>query len=74
MEYATHEDMRAAMKKLDGTDLNGRKLRLTEDYRSGGGGGGGRRRRYHSFLHDFYVSVSGRIIVHNQIAFRTRNS
>ena len=33
VEYATYEDMRCAMRKLDGTELNGRKLRLIEDYR-----------------------------------------
>ena len=39
VEYATYEDMRCAMRKLDGTELNGRKLRLVEDYR-------GRRKRF----------------------------
>ena len=33
VEYATYDDMRCAMRKLDGTELNGRKLRLIEDYR-----------------------------------------
>ena len=39
VEYATYDDMKAAMRKLDGADLNGRRLRLTEDYR------GSKRRR-----------------------------
>ena len=34
VEYASYEDMRCAMRKLDGTELNGRKLRLIEDYRA----------------------------------------
>ncbi len=38
VEYANYDDMKNAMKKLDGSELNGRKLRLVEDYR-------GRRRR-----------------------------
>jgi arginine/serine-rich splicing factor 4/5/6 len=33
VEYATYEDMKSAIRKLDGTDLNGRKIRLVEDYR-----------------------------------------
>ena len=41
MEYATRDDMKNALRKLDGADLNGRRLKLTED-RGGGGGGGGR--------------------------------
>ena len=39
VEYANYDDMKNAMKKLDGAELNGRKLKLVEDYR-------GRRRRY----------------------------
>lgn len=35
VEYASHEDMKSALKKLDGAELNGRKLKLTEDSRSG---------------------------------------
>ena len=31
MEYASHDDMKNAMKKLDGVELKGRKLRLIED-------------------------------------------
>lgn len=38
VEFATHSDMRAALEKLDGTELNGRRVRLVEDRR------GGRRR------------------------------
>lgn len=40
VEYASREDMKNALRKLDGAELNGRKLKLTED-RGGGGGGGG---------------------------------
>lgn len=40
VEYANYDDMKNAMKKLDGAELNGRKLKLNEDYR------GGRKRRY----------------------------
>lgn len=43
VEYATYDDMRNAMKKLDGTELNGRRIKLTEDYR------GSRKRRYKDF-------------------------
>ena len=42
VEYATYDDMKNAMRKLNGAELNGRKLRLVEDYR------GGRKRRYSS--------------------------
>ena len=41
VEYASYDDMKSAMKKLNGVDLNGRKLKLYEDYR-----GGKRGRRY----------------------------
>ncbi|XP_034835965.1 serine-arginine protein 55 isoform X5 [Maniola hyperantus] len=34
VEFATHTDMRAAIEKLDGTELNGRRIRLVEDRRS----------------------------------------
>ncbi|XP_059051798.1 serine-arginine protein 55 isoform X2 [Achroia grisella] len=34
VEFATHSDMRAAIEKLDGTELNGRRIRLVEDRRS----------------------------------------
>ena len=34
VEYASYEDMKSALKKLDGAELNGRKLKLTEDSRS----------------------------------------
>ncbi|XP_072933507.1 serine-arginine protein 55 isoform X4 [Epargyreus clarus] len=34
VEFATHADMRAAIEKLDGTELNGRRIRLVEDRRS----------------------------------------
>ncbi len=42
VEYASYDDMKNAMKKLNGVELNGRKLRLFEDYR-------GRKRRYVCF-------------------------
>lgn len=35
VEYATFDDMKNAMKKLDGTDLNGRRIRLIDSYRGG---------------------------------------
>ncbi|XP_030624141.1 serine and arginine rich splicing factor 6a isoform X2 [Chanos chanos] len=31
IEFRTHSDMRRALEKLDGTDINGRKIRLIED-------------------------------------------
>ncbi|CAB3238266.1 unnamed protein product [Arctia plantaginis] len=34
VEFATHSDMRAAIEKLDGTELNGRRIRLVEAGRS----------------------------------------
>ncbi|CAG4955136.1 unnamed protein product [Parnassius apollo] len=34
VEFASHSDMRAAIEKLDGTELNGRRIRLVEDRRS----------------------------------------
>ncbi|KAJ0172321.1 hypothetical protein K1T71_012294 [Dendrolimus kikuchii] len=34
VEFATHSDMRAAIEKLDGTELNGRRIRLVEARRS----------------------------------------
>lgn len=39
VEYANYDDMRNALRKPDGAELNGRRLKLTEDYR------GSRRRR-----------------------------
>ncbi len=33
VEYASYDDMKCAMKKLNGAELNGRKLKLHEDYR-----------------------------------------
>lgn len=38
-------DMTRALEKLDGTDINGKKIRLVEERRGGGGGGGGGGRR-----------------------------
>lgn len=37
--------MNRAIEKLDGTDINGKKIRLVEERRGGGGGGGGFRSR-----------------------------
>ncbi|VVC95072.1 unnamed protein product [Leptidea sinapis] len=34
VEFATHSDMRGAIEKLDGTELNGRRIKLVEDRRS----------------------------------------
>uniref|UniRef100_A0A8C7M7W7 Serine/arginine-rich splicing factor 5 n=1 Tax=Oncorhynchus kisutch TaxID=8019 RepID=A0A8C7M7W7_ONCKI len=34
VEFASHSDMKNAIDKLDGTDLNGRKLKLSEDRKS----------------------------------------
>ena len=31
VEYATRDDMKSAIRKLDGTELNGRRLRLVEE-------------------------------------------
>ncbi len=31
VEFSSHSDMKNALDKLDGTDLNGRKLKLYED-------------------------------------------
>lgn len=31
IEFRTHSDMKRALDKLDGTDINGRKIRLVED-------------------------------------------
>ncbi|XP_067619635.1 serine-arginine protein 55 [Eurosta solidaginis] len=44
VEFASLSDMKAAIEKLDDTDLNGRRLRLVEDRRGGRGGGRGRSR------------------------------
>ncbi|XP_051507430.1 serine/arginine-rich splicing factor 5-like [Myxocyprinus asiaticus] len=33
VEFASHSDMKNALEKLDGTDLNGRKLKLYEDHK-----------------------------------------
>ena len=48
MEFASSSDMKRALEKLDGTELNGRKLKITEETGRGGGGGGRgyNRRRY----------------------------
>lgn len=47
VEFATSSEMKAAIKQLDDTELNGRRIRLQEDRggRSGGGRGGRSRSR-----------------------------
>lgn len=61
MEYASREDMKNALRKLDGTELNGRKLKLVEDRGGGsgggGGGGGGSRYRRSVLLASHYTRV-----------------
>ncbi|KXJ80159.1 serine-arginine protein 55 [Aedes albopictus] len=47
VEFATASEMKAAIKQLDDTELNGRRIRLQED-RGGRGGGGGRGGRSRS--------------------------
>lgn len=47
VEFATSSEMKAAIKQLDDTELNGRRIRLQED-RGGRGGGGGRGGRSRS--------------------------
>jgi len=42
--FASSEDLRRAMDKYQGKDINGRKIKLIDDT-EGGGGGGGRRSR-----------------------------
>lgn len=37
VEFASYSDMKNAIEKLDGTDLNGRRIRLIEDKRRGSG-------------------------------------
>lgn len=34
VEFATYKDMRRAIDKLDGTEINGRKIKLVEDSRN----------------------------------------
>lgn len=41
VEFTSMADMTRALEKLDGTDINGKKIRLVEERRGGGGGGGG---------------------------------
>ncbi|XP_055026032.1 serine and arginine rich splicing factor 5a isoform X2 [Paramisgurnus dabryanus] len=36
VEFASHSDMKSAIEKLDGTELNGRKIKLFEDRKRGG--------------------------------------
>lgn len=49
VEYASRDDMKNALRKLDGAELNGRKLKLTED--RGGGGGGYSRYKDRRYMH-----------------------
>ena len=46
VEFSSYSDMKRAMDKLDGTEINGRKIKLTED-RS--------RRRYDKEVHFNFV-------------------
>lgn len=48
VEFATASEMKAAIKQLDDTDLNGRRIRLQEDRGGRGGGRGGGRSRSRS--------------------------
>ncbi|XP_053405312.1 probable splicing factor, arginine/serine-rich 1 [Mercenaria mercenaria] len=45
VEFTSESDMNRAVEKLDGTDINGKKIRMVEERRGGGGGGGGRGSR-----------------------------
>lgn len=47
VEMASEDDARAAIEAMDGADLDGRSLRVSEarERKSGGGGGGGGDRR-----------------------------
>lgn len=51
VEYASREDMKNALRKLDGAELNGRKLKLTEDRGGGGGGGYSRYNKDRRYAH-----------------------
>lgn len=51
VEYASREDMKNALRKLDGAELNGRKLKLTEDRGGSGGGGGYSRYKDRRYAH-----------------------
>lgn len=44
VEFASYSDLKAAVEKLDDTELNGRRIRLVEDRGRGRSGGGGGRR------------------------------
>jgi len=33
VEFASYSDMKSALEKLDGTELNGRRIKLIEDHR-----------------------------------------
>lgn len=48
VEFADKDGMRYALDKLDGEELDGKKIRLVEEKRGGGGGGGGARRQSRS--------------------------
>lgn len=57
VEYANREDMKNAIRKLDGTELNGRRLRLVEERV------GSRHRRY------IYSSSLTLVNQHNLLSF-----
>lgn len=54
IEFRQYADMKRALEKLDGTEVNGRKIRLIEDRP------GARRRRSYSRSHSRSESCSGR--------------
>ena len=53
VEYASHDDLKKALRKLDGADLNGRKMRLIEERP----GSSRHRRSFISLLISFPVHV-----------------
>ncbi|XP_064784852.1 serine and arginine rich splicing factor 5a isoform X1 [Oncorhynchus masou masou] len=63
VEFASHSDMKNAIDKLDGTDLNGRKLKLSED----------RKNRSHSRSHSRSYSRSRSRSPRSKSRSRSRN-
>lgn len=49
IEFRSYSDMKRALDKLDGTDINGRKIRLVEDRPRRGRSDSGSRSRYQPF-------------------------
>nr|CAD2141896.1 unnamed protein product [Meloidogyne enterolobii] len=58
--FASHEDLRRALDRYQGKDINGRRIKLVDDSDGygGGGGGGGRRSRSRSRSRSAYRSRS----------------